>query len=174
MGMKGQVCEAGTIVTRFQVCSLCVCFASGWYNVVAEGRNRLRKRVCKCSVISVLKLLMSVWNVLSLWKEGVYLLCSFLRLRVFFMVLYLCRHWLLSCVRCLDDPGAGFQTEYQQSPLSFALSLPLSVSLSRIWTYTRGDFRSQNTDELVCTHACLCTLNRSYHPPECHMYIVIL
>lgn len=49
--------------------------------------------------------------------------------RVFFMVLYLCRYWLLSCVRCLDDPGAGFQTEYQSSLLSFALSLPLSLSL---------------------------------------------
>ncbi len=60
---------------------------------------------------------------LSLWEEGVYVLCSFLRVRVFFMVLYLCRHWLLSCVRCLDDPGAGIHAEYQQSPLSFALSL---------------------------------------------------
>lgn len=62
--MKGQVCEAGTIMTCFQVCSLCVCLHlddlewSWCYNVVVDGRNRLRKRVG--IVISALKLLMSV------------------------------------------------------------------------------------------------------------------
>jgi len=118
MGIKGQVCEARTIVTRFQVCSLYVyVFASRWswdvwviYNVVV-------------------KLLISVWNVLSLWKKVVYLVCV---VSVFFMVLYLCRHWLLSCVRCLDDPGAGFQTKYQQSLLSFAVSLSPSLSYMNI------------------------------------------
>lgn len=61
--MKGQVCEAGTIMTCFQVCSLCVCLHHMILRclgvvMIVDGRNRLRKRVG--IVISALKLLMSV------------------------------------------------------------------------------------------------------------------
>lgn len=175
---KGQ-CEAGTIVTRFQVCSLCVCVLrlgdlemSGWYNVVVEGRNRLRKRVCKCTVISALKLLMSVWNGLSLGRR----VCIY-------CVLFSewgCFSWCSICVPIGYSPvsvalttlGRGFRLNISSrlSPLLFLFPC-LSLSLSLVWAYTRNDFRIQNTDELVCTNACLCTLNRSYHPPECDMYV---
>lgn len=40
-GIKGQVCEAGTVVPCFFQRVVCV-FESRWYNVVVEGLNRLR------------------------------------------------------------------------------------------------------------------------------------